>query len=72
MILGLQGFPTKTLVATGMDEGLTFREARAIFERDFLKSKISRNNGNISKTAELIGLERSYLHRKIKLYGIEV
>lgn len=50
----------------------TFREARAQFEREFLLKKISENNGNISKTAEVIGLERSYLHRKIKSYGIEV
>jgi len=54
------------------EDGITFREARAGFERDFLLRKISENNGNISKTAELIGLERSYLHRKIKSYGIEV
>jgi two-component system nitrogen regulation response regulator NtrX len=50
----------------------TFREARAEFEKDFLIKKIQENGGNISKTAEAIGLERSYLHRKIKAYGIEV
>lgn len=50
----------------------TFREARADFEKDFLIKKIQENGGNISKTAEAIGLERSYLHRKIKAYGIEV
>lgn len=52
-------------------EVMTFREARARFEKEFLMQKISENNGNISKTAEVIGLERSYLHRKIKAYGIE-
>jgi two-component system nitrogen regulation response regulator NtrX len=50
---------------------MTFREARARFEKEFLIQKINENNGNISKTAEVIGLERSYLHRKIKAYGIE-
>lgn len=50
----------------------TFREARAEFEKDYLIKKIQENGGNISKTAEAIGLERSYLHRKIKAYGIEV
>lgn len=50
----------------------SFREARAQFEREFIEQKINENNGNISKTAENIGLERSYLHRKIKSYGIEV
>jgi two-component system, NtrC family, nitrogen regulation response regulator NtrX len=49
-----------------------FREARAKFEREYLQRKIAENRGNISKTAETIGLERSYLHRKIKGYGIEV
>jgi two-component system, NtrC family, nitrogen regulation response regulator NtrX len=51
---------------------VTFREARAHFEREFLVKKIEEHQGNISKTAETIGLERSYLHRKIKSYGIEV
>lgn len=49
----------------------TFREARARFEKEYLVKKIQENGGNISKTAETIGLERSYLHRKIKAYGIE-
>lgn len=58
--------------SSGEGELMTFREARAQFERDFLIKKIFENQGNISKTAEVIGLERSYLHRKIKTYGIEV
>ena len=49
----------------------TFREARAQFEKEYLIKKINENGGNISKTAEVIGLERSYLHRKIKAYGID-
>ncbi|MFN8845725.1 MAG: sigma-54-dependent transcriptional regulator [Bdellovibrionales bacterium] len=49
----------------------TFREARAGFEKEYLIKKIQENAGNISRTAEVIGLERSYLHRKIKAYGIE-
>lgn len=56
----------------GEDGVVTFREARARFEKEFLLQKIQENEGNISKTAESIGLERSYLHRKIKSYGIEV
>lgn len=57
---------------TDLSDFSTFREARAEFEKDFLIKKIQENGGNISKTAEAIGLERSYLHRKIKAYGIEV
>lgn len=58
--------------AEGEEGVMTFREARSRFEKEFLIKKIAENEGNISKTAEAIGLERSYLHRKIKAYGIEV
>lgn len=61
--------PTST---SALDDLVTFREARSRFEREYLVKKIGENKGNISKTAESIGLERSYLHRKIKSYGIEV
>jgi len=54
-----------------MQDLSTFREARAQFEKEYLVRKIAENSGNISKTAEVIGLERSYLHRKIKAYGID-
>lgn len=56
----------------GMTDLPTFREARSKFEKEYLQKKIQENNGNISRTAEVIGLERSYLHRKIKAFGIEV
>jgi DNA-binding NtrC family response regulator len=49
----------------------TLREARAHFEREFIVKKLAENEGNISKTAESIGLERSHLHRKMKGYGID-
>lgn len=49
-----------------------FREARSMFEKEYIIKKINENNGNISKTAEAIGLERSYLHRKIKSFGIDL
>lgn len=57
--------------AVEMQDLSTFREARAQFEKDYLLRKIGENSGNISRTAEVIGLERSYLHRKIKAYGID-
>ncbi len=46
------------------------RDARSLFEREYLKSQIERFDGNISKTAEFVGMERSALHRKIKSLGI--
>ncbi len=48
------------------------REAREDFEREFIIQKLEENDWNISRTAELIELERSNLHRKIKSYGIDV
>lgn len=49
----------------------TLREARNHFERVFILEKLEENDWNISKTAEAIGLERSHLHRKMRLYDIE-
>ena len=52
-------------------EGLTdFKEARARFEEAFLRRQFARANGNIARLAEIIGLERTYLYRKLKTYGI--
>ena len=45
---------------------LSLREAREVFEREYLTSQVERFEGNISKTAQFIGMERSALHRKIK------
>ncbi|PSC06412.1 sigma-54-dependent Fis family transcriptional regulator [Alsobacter soli] len=49
---------------------LALREAREIFEREYLVAQINRFGGNISRTAEFIGMERSALHRKLKSLGI--
>jgi two-component system nitrogen regulation response regulator NtrX len=49
---------------------LPLRDAREIFEREYLVAQISRFSGNISRTAEFIGMERSALHRKLKSLGI--
>jgi two-component system nitrogen regulation response regulator NtrX len=46
------------------------REARESFEREYLKVQIRRFSGNISRTASFIGMERSALHRKLKLLGM--
>src|SRR5262249_2321926 len=45
---------------------LPLREARELFERDYLQSQVNRFGGNISKTAQFVGMERSALHRKLK------
>jgi two-component system, NtrC family, nitrogen regulation response regulator NtrX len=51
--------------------GLPLREAREVFEREYLVAQISRFGGNISRTAEFVGMERSALHRKLKALGID-
>ena len=64
-----------TPVAKGWERGaeimgLPLREAREIFEREYLLAQITRFEGNISRTAAFIGMERSALHRKLKLLGV--
>ena len=50
--------------------GLSLRDAREQFEREYLTLQITRFDGNISRTAEFIGMERSALHRKLKALGV--
>ncbi|MBS0476854.1 MAG: sigma-54-dependent Fis family transcriptional regulator [Proteobacteria bacterium] len=50
--------------------GVPLREARENFEREYLRVQIRRFSGNISRTASFIGMERSALHRKLKLLGM--
>jgi len=51
--------------------GLPLKEARENFERDYLSAQIARFDGNISKTAGFVGMERSALHRKIRALGLQ-
>ena len=47
------------------------REARENFEKEYLTTQIKKFGGNISKTAKFVGMERSALHRKLKLLGVK-
>jgi two-component system nitrogen regulation response regulator NtrX len=58
------------LIAGSLAEYATLKEARAACEREYIIRKLKENNGNISKTADEIDVERSNLHRKIKALGI--
>ena len=49
---------------------MPLRDAREAFERDYVAAQLARFGGNISRTANFIGMERSALHRKIKLLGL--
>jgi two-component system nitrogen regulation response regulator NtrX len=53
-------------------EFLTLHQARAAYERDYILKKLDDNHGNISRTADVLGLERSHLYRKMKTLGIAV
>ncbi len=61
----------ETDISIGAISATSYRDAKELFEKQFLRQKLEQNNWNISRTAEEIGLERSNLHRKIKSYGLE-
>ena len=58
------------LVLGGAMATLPLREAREVFEREYLLTQINRFGGNISRTAGFVGMERSALHRKLKSLGV--
>jgi two-component system nitrogen regulation response regulator NtrX len=49
---------------------MPLRDAREAFEREYVAAQLARFGGNISRTASFVGMERSALHRKIKLLGL--
>ena len=58
------------VVLSGALATLPLREARELFEREYLLTQINRFGGNISRTAGFVGMERSALHRKLKSLGV--
>jgi two-component system nitrogen regulation response regulator NtrX len=58
------------LMLGGVMATLPLREAREVFEREYLLTQINRFGGNISRTANFVGMERSALHRKLKSLGV--
>jgi len=73
-LLGLSESGRKnTAAACGQEvdaySGLSFKEAKRCFEQDFLRTRLTANDGNISRTAEQLGMERSNLHKKLKQAG---
>ena len=62
-----EGTPRASLEVIGM----TLRDAREQFEKEYLSLQITRFGGNISRTAAFIGMERSALHRKLKALGVD-
>jgi two-component system, NtrC family, nitrogen regulation response regulator NtrX len=58
------------ILLSGTIAALPLREARELFEREYLLTQINRFGGNISRTASFVGMERSALHRKLKSLGV--
>ena len=58
------------VMLSGAIATLPLREARELFEREYLLTQINRFGGNISRTASFVGMERSALHRKLKSLGV--
>ena len=78
-LISADEIPTDTQKSAGANDGggmsanwatLPLREAREAFEREYLITQINRFGGNISKTANFVGMERSALHRKLKSLGV--
>jgi two-component system nitrogen regulation response regulator NtrX len=53
-------------------EMTSLHQARAAYERDYILRRIEENHGNISRTAEALGLERSHMYRKMRALGINI
>ena len=75
MLLGeiLSSTSAKKNVESLLEKSFTspLKEAREHFEKEYLSKQLKKNHGNISKTADFIGMERSALHRKLKSLGIK-
>ena len=70
--------PTEILQGDGLDANLMekvatlpLRQARELFEKNYLGNQLNRFNGNVSRTADFVGMERSALHRKLKSLGVD-
>jgi two-component system nitrogen regulation response regulator NtrX len=64
------GAPGRAGLTGGPSERLTLHEARDRFERDFILRTVAEQQGNMSRTAEVLGIERSNLYRKMRAFGI--
>ncbi len=58
--------------AVALTTGMSLKDAKADFEREYIVQALKDNGWNITKTAQALGIERSYLHRRINSFGIEI
>lgn len=59
------------ILVSAVSSSASLKDAKSEFEREFILRKLKENEWNVSKTAQILGIERSHLHKKIKSYGIE-
>jgi two-component system nitrogen regulation response regulator NtrX len=59
-----------TALVPGTLKDLPLKEAKLVFEREYIRLKLDENNGNVTQTAEIIGMDRTSLHKKIKALGL--
>jgi len=73
-VIGADDLPAplrpKTAVTGGEAPARSLKEARENFERAYILAELRANDGNMTRTAERLGIERSHLYRKLKAYGI--
>lgn len=72
LFLGSKNGNLPAISPSGQYQQFNYKEAKKHFERDYITHKLRENNGNISQTAEQIGIERSHLHKKVKSLNIEL
>ncbi len=63
--------PESVVAAAAASAAKNLRDARQEFEKEFILKTLRENDFNVSKCAQILGVERSHLHRKIKSFGIE-
>ena len=68
---GVGAASTQNITDPTVSMSYPLKQARENFEKNYLLNQLRKNKGNISKTAEFIGMERSALHRKLKSLGIK-
>jgi two-component system, NtrC family, nitrogen regulation response regulator NtrX len=69
--LARAGVDAQGVGAESQNGARNLRDARQEFEKDFILRTLKENDWNVSRTAQILGIERSHLHRKIKSFGIE-
>ena len=70
-LAGLLPVSDKVSISPTLSSVTTLKQAKTDFERAFILDKLEENQWNVTKTAEAIGVERSNLHRKLKLFNID-